>query len=66
MAVDVILPVPEPIHRSPMAESLHLFPHLRVALLDPSLDPALPLNIGGGIKPIAKAVCCQCASRERS
>ena len=65
MAVDVILPIPESIHRSPMAKGLHLLPHLGVALLDPSLDPALPLNVGSGVIPIAEAICCQCNSRER-
>lgn len=58
MAVDVILLVSKPVHRDPVTEGLHLFPHLGVSLLDPSLDPTLLFNIGSGVVPIAETVSC--------
>lgn len=56
VAVDVVLLVSKPIHRDPVAQSLHLFPHVRVSLLNPSLDLSLLLDIGSGVVPIAETV----------
>ena len=49
--INIILPIAKPIHSDPMAQGLHLSPHLRIPLLDPLLDPALPLDIRRAIKP---------------
>ena len=51
VAVNVILPIPEPIYGDPMAQGLHLSPHLRIPLLDPCFDASLPFDIGGAVKP---------------
>ena len=49
--INIILPIAKSIHSDPMAQGLHLSPHLRIPLLDPLLDPALPLDIRRAVKP---------------
>ena len=55
IAVDVVLLVPETVHSDPMTQSLHLFPYVRVPLLNPGLDLSLLLDIGRRIVPITEA-----------
>jgi len=55
IAVDVVLPVPKPVHRDPITQGLHLLPYLGIMLLDPGLHPSLLLDVGRCIVPIAEA-----------
>ena len=54
VAVDIVLTVPKPIHRDPMAQGFHLIPYLRITLFNPCLDVGLLLVVGGAVEPAAQ------------
>jgi hypothetical protein len=54
IAIEIVLPEPEPIIGYPVTQGFELLPHFWIPLLDPGFNVGLPFTAGSGIEPVTQ------------